>query len=67
MTGHQHAWFQQTQAQYNLPQIIADATKYFYAISTLDQDTAQRVVTVGQNSPVNGKCTDFKNDFMVYS
>ena len=36
-------WFAQAEAQFNLRNITADDTKYYYVVSALDQATAKRV------------------------
>ena len=50
-TSHFRVWFQQTEAQFALMQVTADNTKYFYVVAALDQDSAQKVIDLLENSP----------------
>lgn len=60
-TSYPTVWFHQTEAQFNLRQITDDSTKYYYVVSALDQATAQRVLSLLQHPPDNGKYTVLKN------
>lgn len=44
------AWFTQTEAQFALRDITADATKYYYVVLAHGSSTAARVVSVPQSS-----------------
>jgi hypothetical protein len=37
-------WFSQAEAQFHIRKITEDATKYYYVVASLDQETASRVV-----------------------
>ena len=54
-TSHPRVWFQQTEAQFALRQVIADNTKYFYAIAASDQDSSQRVIDLLEDPPRDHK------------
>ena len=53
--SHFRVWFQQTEAQFALMQVTADNTKYFYVVAALDQDSAQKVIDLLENSPRDHK------------
>lgn len=54
------AWFAQTEAQFALREITADATKYYYVVSALNSSTASRVVSLLKNPPATGKYDSLK-------
>ena len=54
-TSHPRVWFQQTEAQFALRQVTADNPKYFYVVAALDQDSAQRVIDLLEDSPRDHK------------
>lgn len=54
------AWFAQTEAQFNLRQITADDTKYYYVVSALGSSTASRVVSLLKHPPEVGKYDTLK-------
>ena len=53
-------WFRQTEAQFALRNVTADTTKYYYVVSALDQDTAQRLIDLMNNPPEDNKYTKLK-------
>ena len=52
-TSQPKVWFQRTKAPFALQQVAADDTKYFYVVTVLDQDSAQRVVDLLEHLPRN--------------
>ncbi|KFD47308.1 hypothetical protein M513_11818 [Trichuris suis] len=50
-TSQSQVWFEQVEAQFNLRQISADTTKYYYVVSALDHDTACRVIDFLRHPP----------------
>ncbi|XP_059839225.1 E3 ubiquitin-protein ligase RNF185 isoform X1 [Hypanus sabinus] len=55
-----HLWFQQAEAQFLIRQITSDSTRYYYVVSSLDQETAAQVEEFIQSPPEDGKYTAFK-------
>ena len=53
-------WATQTKTQFALRNITADVTKYYYVVSTLDQDTAQRFIDLLDTPPEDNKHTTLK-------
>ncbi|XP_059805130.1 uncharacterized protein LOC132380394 [Hypanus sabinus] len=53
-------WFQQAEAQFHIRQITSEDTRYYYVVSSLDQDTAAQVAEFVQSPPADGKYTEFK-------
>ncbi len=60
-TSQPEVWFAQTEAQFNLRGIVADATKYYYVIAALDQETASRLIDLIGQPPDNNKYTTLKD------
>ena len=54
-------WFTQAEAQFHLRNIKTDETKYYHVLSSLDQDTIQRVSDLVTNPPAKEKYTALKN------
>lgn len=54
------AWFAQTEAQFELREITADATKYYYVVSALGSSTASRVVSLLTSPPAEHKYATLK-------
>ena len=50
-----HLWFQQAEAQFHVRQITSEDTRYYYVVSSLDQDTAAQVAEFVQSPPADGK------------
>jgi len=53
-------WFTQAEAQFHLRDITADATKFYYVVAALDQDTAGRLIDVLDSPPAHGKYAALK-------
>ena len=53
-------WFHQAEAQFALRNITVGATRYYYLVAALDQDTAQRLSDLLDNPPENGKYDQLK-------
>ncbi len=53
-------WFAQAEAQFNIRNIIADDTKYYYVVSALDQATAKRIIDLLSAPPANDKYNALK-------
>ena len=45
-------WFTQAEAQFRIPHITDDATKYYYVITAVDQTTASRLLDILADPPV---------------
>ena len=60
-TSQPAVWFAQTEAQFTLRGITTDATKYFYVLAALDQDTATRLLDLISNPPDNEKYGTLKD------
>ncbi|KAL1264200.1 hypothetical protein QQF64_004555 [Cirrhinus molitorella] len=58
------AWFAQTEAQFALREITADATKYYYVVSALSSLTASRVVSLLKNPPAAEKYDALKTHLL---
>lgn len=54
-TAQPRVWFRQTEAQFALRNVTADATKYYHVVASLDQDTAQRLIDLLDNPPEQNK------------
>ena len=59
-TSSPEVWFSQTEAQFALRGITEDATKFYYVVAALDQDTASLVMDVLQAPPAQGKYESLK-------
>ncbi|XP_072100604.1 uncharacterized protein [Mobula birostris] len=55
-----HLWFEQAEAQFHIRQITSESTRYYYVLSSLDQETAAQVEEFIQSPPEDGKYTAFK-------
>ena len=53
-------WFLQAEAQFSLRNIVADETKFFYIISSIDQDVADRVLDLLEKPPATDKYKTLK-------
>lgn len=53
-------WFVQTESQFQIRNITADATKYHYVVGALDQETANRVLDYIESPPDNNKYDGLK-------
>ena len=60
-TNAAKVWFRQTEAQFQLRQVVTDATKYYYVVSALDQDTASRIADVLDDPPQNNMYQTIKD------
>ena len=58
------AWFAQTEAQFALREITADATKYYYVVSALENSTATRVASFLTNPHEEEKYKTFKTHLL---
>ena len=47
--------FLQTDAQFNIRKVADDTTKYYYAVSSLDQSTTSRITDFLANQPLDNK------------
>jgi len=54
-------WFAQGEAQFQVQNITADNTMYYYAVAALDQDTATHVVDLIEAPPAANKYTYLKD------
>ena len=45
-TSQPRVWFQRAEAQFALRHVTADDTKYYYVVAALDQETAQRLLSL---------------------
>ena len=54
------AWFAQTEAQFALREITADATRYYHVVSALGNATASRVVSLLKHPPAREKYAALK-------
>nr|CAB3260873.1 uncharacterized protein LOC100176143 [Phallusia mammillata] len=59
-TAQPRVWFQQAEAQIALKSIKGDLTKYYYVVSALDQDTANRLIDLLENPPEADKYETIK-------
>ena len=57
-------WFVQTEAQFGLREITADATKYYYVVSALGSSTATRVASFLKNPLEEEKYKTFKTHLL---
>ncbi|XP_051873652.1 uncharacterized protein LOC127571378 [Pristis pectinata] len=53
-------WFDQAEAQFQIRQLSSDSTRYYYVVSSLDQETAAQVEDFIQLPPDEGKYAAFK-------
>lgn len=63
-TSQPHVWFEQAEAQFLIRQITADATKCYYMVSALDQDTAGRLIDYLRQPPADSKYKGLKTLFL---
>lgn len=54
-------WFEKAEAQFHVRQITAKATKYYYAVGALDQDTAAHIIDYLSHPPLDSKYEGIKN------
>ena len=54
-------WFAQTEAQFHLSRITTDETKFFYVLTTLDQETATRLLDLISRPPADNKYQELKD------
>jgi hypothetical protein len=54
-------WFRQAEAQFHIRQVVADATKYYYVVGALDQDTASRIADILDDPPADNKYQAIKD------
>lgn len=54
-TSQPRVWFTQAEAQFALRGVKADATKFYHAVSALDQNTAVRVLDILEHPPTDNK------------
>ena len=54
-TSQPDVWFEQTEAQFHVRQITADATKYYYVVSSLDQEAAGHIIDFLRHPPADKK------------
>lgn len=59
-TNQPETWFAQAEAQFSIRGITSDATKYYYVVAALDQDTAARLLDTLQNPPDADKYATLK-------
>lgn len=52
-TSQPSVWFEVAEAQFHIRQITADTTKYYYVVSSLDQETAGHIIDFLQHPPTN--------------
>ena len=57
-------WFQQTEAQFNLRNITDSTTQYFYLLTSLDADVAERMAGDVSLTPAVGKYEYLKSKLM---
>ena len=53
-------WFAQTEAQFAIRKITTEETKFNYVVSSLDQETAVRVLDIIQDTPADKPYTTLK-------
>ena len=63
-TSQPEVWFAQAEAQFHIRSITADATKYYYVVSALDQPTAGRLLDVLQSPPAEDKYGHLKQQVL---
>ena len=59
-TSQPQVWFEQAEAQFHIRQITADATRYYYVVSALDQDTGVHVIDFLRHPPDDNKYEGIK-------
>ena len=60
-TFQPEVWFAQAEAQLELRKVTADATKYFYVLAALDQQTATRFIDLISRPPATDKYKTLKD------
>ena len=55
-------WFQQAEENIVLRNIIVGATKYFYVVAALDQETASLLIDFLENSPEEDRYGSIKKE-----
>ena len=64
-TSQPRVWFQQAEAQFALRHVTADDTKYYYVVAALDQETAQRLLSLLENPPPDDKYQGLKQRLLA--
>ena len=57
-------WFAQSEAQFAIRGVTADDTKYYYVVSALDSETANRALSILSDPPATDKYKAIK-DFLI--
>ena len=60
-TSQPEVWFAQAEAQLELRKVTVDATKYFYVLAALDQQTATRFIDLISRPPATDKYKTLKD------
>ena len=60
-TSQPEVWFAQAEAQRELRKVTVDATKYFYVLAALDQQTATRFIDLISRPPATDKYKTLKD------
>jgi hypothetical protein len=63
-TSQPEVWFAQAEAQFAIKKITTDATRYYYVVAALDQDTAGRLLDTLRNPPANDKYVSIKQQLL---
>lgn len=63
-TSQPEVWFTQAEAQFHIRGITTDATKYYYVIAALDQDTATRLLDILRSPPDQDKYQHLKDQLL---
>lgn len=59
-TSQPHVWFEQAEAQFHVRQINVDDTKYYYVVSSLDQEAAGHIIDFLRHPPADKKYEGIK-------
>lgn len=59
-TSQPQVWFEQAEAQFHIRQITADATKYYYVVSALEQEAAGHIIDYLRHPPAQDKYEGIK-------
>ena len=62
LSGHSNleVWFLQAEAQFHIPKITDDTTKYYHVVAALDQETSGRVLDTLSAPNCDNKYTELK-------
>ena len=63
-TSQPEVWFAQAEAQFTLRGITADETKYFYVLSSLDEEMATQLLDLISSPATDNKYITFKDHLM---